>query len=105
MVRAATPAGCRSPAGERGRNTDFTGWPSTEGQTGSQHALEGKTMRNHKGQFASEKQAMAADLEGFIADWKHWALAAFRRGDREDGMRCKRELDACRKRLAELIAC
>lgn len=25
------------------RNTDFTGWPSTEGQTGS-HALEGKTM-------------------------------------------------------------
>ncbi|MDF5854780.1 hypothetical protein P4209_18140 [Pseudomonas aeruginosa] len=26
------------------RNTDFTGWPSTEGQTGSQHALEGKTM-------------------------------------------------------------
>ncbi|HCE6897248.1 hypothetical protein [Pseudomonas aeruginosa] len=27
------------------RNTDFTGWPSTEGQTGSQHALEGKTMK------------------------------------------------------------
>ncbi len=26
------------------RNTDFTGWPSNEGQTGSQHALEGKTM-------------------------------------------------------------
>ncbi|TRL96990.1 hypothetical protein FNL65_29605 [Pseudomonas aeruginosa] len=43
-MRAAPPAGCRSPAGERGRNTDFTGWPSTEGQTGSQHALEGKTM-------------------------------------------------------------
>ncbi|HHK5174674.1 TPA: hypothetical protein ACQT19_003328 [Pseudomonas aeruginosa] len=38
------PAGCRSPVGERGSNTDFTGWPSTEGQTGSQHALEGKTM-------------------------------------------------------------
>ncbi|EIU4875495.1 hypothetical protein ACSQ43_005478 [Pseudomonas aeruginosa] len=38
------PAGCRSPVGERGRNTDFTGWPSVEGQTGSQHALEGKTM-------------------------------------------------------------
>lgn len=38
------PAGCRSPVGERGRNTDFTGWPSNEGQTGSQHALEGKTM-------------------------------------------------------------
>lgn len=27
------------------RNTDFTGWPSSEGQTGSQHALEGKTMK------------------------------------------------------------
>ncbi|HCF4893212.1 hypothetical protein RBT98_03115 [Pseudomonas aeruginosa] len=38
------PAGCRSPVGERGRSTDFTGWPSTEGQTGSQYALEGKTM-------------------------------------------------------------
>ncbi|HBO1781535.1 hypothetical protein KUC73_09450 [Pseudomonas aeruginosa] len=38
------PAGCRSPAGERGRNTDFTGWPSTEGQTGSQHALEEQKM-------------------------------------------------------------
>ncbi|NPW74945.1 hypothetical protein HPR91_32650 [Pseudomonas aeruginosa] len=30
--------------GERGRNTDFTGWPSTEGQTGSQHALEEQKM-------------------------------------------------------------
>ncbi|AUA85210.1 hypothetical protein CWI23_23445 [Pseudomonas aeruginosa] len=39
----APPAGCRSPVGERGRNTDFTGWPSTEGQTGSQHALDGKS--------------------------------------------------------------
>ncbi|HGN0982633.1 TPA: hypothetical protein ACKR7U_005769 [Pseudomonas aeruginosa] len=38
------PAGCRSPAGERGRNTDFTGWPSTEGQTGSQHALEDQKL-------------------------------------------------------------
>ncbi|HEP8197228.1 TPA: hypothetical protein VDU56_002603 [Pseudomonas aeruginosa] len=38
------PAGCRSPVGERGRNTDFTGWPSTEGQTGSQHALEEQKM-------------------------------------------------------------
>ncbi|KAA2293418.1 hypothetical protein F1C11_34390 [Pseudomonas aeruginosa] len=40
------PAGCRSPAGERGRNTDFTGWPSTEGQTGSQHVLEGRRCRS-----------------------------------------------------------
>ncbi|RPZ35795.1 hypothetical protein IPC560_10875 [Pseudomonas aeruginosa] len=49
------PAGCRSPAGERGRNTDFTGWPSTEGQTGSQHALEGKTMtvQLHNAQYAN----------------------------------------------------
>ncbi|EMH2286782.1 hypothetical protein [Pseudomonas aeruginosa] len=38
------PAGCRSPAGERGSNTDFTGWPSTEGQTGSQHALAEQKM-------------------------------------------------------------
>ncbi|MDS9599892.1 hypothetical protein RMH01_32560 [Pseudomonas aeruginosa] len=38
------PAGCRSPVGERGRNTDFTGWPSTEGQTGSQYALEEQKM-------------------------------------------------------------
>ncbi|MFW4762669.1 hypothetical protein [Pseudomonas paraeruginosa] len=30
--------------GERGRNTDFTGWPSTEGQTGSQYALEEQKM-------------------------------------------------------------
>ncbi|MCO3711305.1 hypothetical protein FA135_14970 [Pseudomonas aeruginosa] len=40
-IPEASPAGCRSPVGERGSNTDFTGWPSTEGQTGSQHALEG----------------------------------------------------------------
>ncbi|WP_172606997.1 hypothetical protein [Pseudomonas aeruginosa] len=26
------------------RNTDFTGWPSTEGQTGSQYALEEQKM-------------------------------------------------------------
>ncbi|HCF3521044.1 hypothetical protein [Pseudomonas aeruginosa] len=45
------PAGCRSPAGERGRNTDFTGWPSSEGQTGSQHALEEQKM-NEKSSHA-----------------------------------------------------
>lgn len=44
VVRTATPAGCRSPVGERGSNTDFTGWPSTEGQTGSQYTLGGKAM-------------------------------------------------------------
>ncbi|MBD9671607.1 hypothetical protein IB275_13575 [Pseudomonas sp. PDM21] len=47
---------------------------------------------------------MAADLEGFISDWKHWALAAFRSGDREEGMRCKREMDDCRQKLAALTA-
>ncbi|MEN1478954.1 hypothetical protein AAIH16_35790, partial [Pseudomonas aeruginosa] len=51
VVRTAPPAGCRSPVGERGRNTDFTGWPSTEGQTGSQHALEGKTMNTQAQAF------------------------------------------------------
>jgi hypothetical protein len=61
-------------------------------------------MRNHKGQFASTKQAAIADLEGFIADWKNWALVAFRSGNRDEGMRCKRELDSCRKQLAELTA-
>ncbi|PCB15179.1 hypothetical protein CJT94_24520 [Pseudomonas aeruginosa] len=55
VVRTAPPAGCRSPAGERGRNTDFTGWPSTEGQTGSQYALEGKamTVQLHNAQYAN----------------------------------------------------
>ncbi|HEJ5247951.1 TPA: hypothetical protein SL796_002269 [Pseudomonas aeruginosa] len=33
------------------RNTDFTGWPSTEGQTGSQYALEGKTMNTQAQAF------------------------------------------------------
>ncbi|EJZ9206145.1 hypothetical protein RZC90_006202 [Pseudomonas aeruginosa] len=49
------PAGCRSPAGERGRNTDFTGWPSTEGQTGSQHALEEQKM-NEKSLLAVRQE-------------------------------------------------
>ncbi|ELP1297991.1 hypothetical protein RZM75_001113 [Pseudomonas aeruginosa] len=37
------------------RNTDFTGWPSTEGQTGSQHALESKamTVQLHNAQYAN----------------------------------------------------
>ena len=61
-------------------------------------------MRNHKGQFASTQQAAIADLEGFIADWKRWALQAFRSGNREEGLRCKAELDACRLELAKLTA-
>ena len=61
-------------------------------------------IRNHEGKFAGTKQAMIADLEGFIADWKHWAVAAMRNGDREEALRCKRELDDCRKNLRELLA-
>lgn len=61
-------------------------------------------IRNHKGQFVSKRQAMVADLEGFIADWKRWALEAFRSGNREEGLRCKREMDDCRKKLVSLIA-
>ncbi|MCO2123053.1 hypothetical protein IPC442_24665 [Pseudomonas aeruginosa] len=37
------------------RNTDFTGWPSTEGQTGSQHALEGKTMSQQVADAVAKK--------------------------------------------------
>lgn len=62
------------------------------------------TIRNHKGQFVSTKAAMAADLEGFIADWKRWALEAFRKGDRADGQRCMAEMMDCRQKLRELTA-
>ena len=69
------------------------------------NALEGKTMiRNHEGKFASTKQAMIADLEGFIADWKHWAVTALRNVNREEAVRCKRELDDCRNKLREMQA-
>lgn len=61
-------------------------------------------MRNHKGQFASATQAAIADLEGFIADWKHWAVQAMRNGNRDEALRCKRELDDCRQKLAALTA-
>jgi len=61
-------------------------------------------MRNHKGQFASMQQAAIADLQGFISDWKFWALEAFRSGNREEGLRCKHELDDCRKKLAALTS-
>lgn len=36
VVRTHHPRVVEAQLGERGRNTDFTGWPSTEGQTGSQ---------------------------------------------------------------------
>jgi hypothetical protein len=62
------------------------------------------TLRDHKGQFVSTKNAMIVDLEGFIADWKRWALAAFRKDDREDGARCMAELNDCRQKLKALTA-
>ncbi len=46
------------------RNTDFTSWPSTEGQTGSQHALEGKTM------FSSRSRATCAHILQIMADYR-----------------------------------
>jgi len=61
-------------------------------------------IRNHKGQFASDKQSAIADLEGFIADWKYWALSAFRSGNREEALRCKREMDDCKQKLSALTA-
>lgn len=51
VVRTHHPRVVEAQLGERGRNTDFTGWPSTEGQTGSQHALEGKTMNTQAQAF------------------------------------------------------
>ncbi len=62
------------------------------------------TIRNDKGQFVSTKAALIADLEGFIDDWKHWALQAFRKGDRADGKRCMAELRDCRQKLRALVA-
>lgn len=61
-------------------------------------------IRNDKGQFVSTKAALIADLEGFIADWKRWALQAFRKGDRADGQRCMAELRDCRQKLNALQA-
>ncbi|ASD17395.1 hypothetical protein CD799_16625 [Pseudomonas aeruginosa] len=65
VVRTAPPAGCRSPVGERGRNTDFTGWPSNEGQTGSQHALEGKTMNQDQAYLLSQPYCFQMGFQDF----------------------------------------
>lgn len=45
------------------RNTDFTGWPSVEGQTGSQHALEGKTMEGYMFNFDTSAQVFEVFTE------------------------------------------
>lgn len=58
--------------------------------------------RNEKGQFITEKSALIADLTFFVSEWKRWALASFRKGDRDDGLRCMAELRDCRQKLAAL---
>ncbi|WP_458373043.1 hypothetical protein [Pseudomonas laurylsulfatiphila] len=61
-------------------------------------------IRNDKGQFVSIDAAMVVDLEGFIEDWKRWAIQALRKGDRVDALRCKAEMDSCRQKLSMLKA-
>lgn len=61
-------------------------------------------FRNAKGQFVTTTAAMIADLEGFIADWKYWAIQALRKGDRAEAIRCKAEMDDCRRKLNALMA-
>lgn len=60
--------------------------------------------RNEKGQFITEKAAIASDLEFFISEWKRWTLEAFRKGDRAEALRCKAEMDDCRQKLNALQA-
>lgn len=60
--------------------------------------------RNEKGQFITEKQAIAGDLIFFISEWRRWAREAFRKGDREDVRRCMAELRDCREKLRALVA-
>ncbi|MCP6691323.1 hypothetical protein [Pseudomonas donghuensis] len=60
--------------------------------------------RNDRGQFITEKQAIAGDLTFFISEWKRWALEAFRKGDRAEGKRCLDEMRDCRQKLNALTA-
>lgn len=62
------------------------------------------TIRNDKGQFVSTQQALIADLEGFIADWTHWAKQALRKGDKAEAARCMAEVRDCRLKLSTLTA-
>jgi hypothetical protein len=84
--------------------TDFTGWPWRQGQTGNQPEGFAMTIRNDKGQFVSTQQALIADLEGFIADWTHWAKQALRKGDKAEAQRCAAEARDCRQKLEALAA-
>jgi hypothetical protein len=60
--------------------------------------------RNAQGKFVTTTAAMVTDLEGFIADWKNWAIQALRKGDRDEALRCKAEMDDCRRKLNALQA-
>ena len=60
--------------------------------------------RNEKGQFITETAAIAMDLRFFISEWKRWALQAFKKGDRADGLRCMAEMRDCRQKLNALQA-
>lgn len=60
--------------------------------------------RNEKGQFISEAAAIAMDLRFFISEWKRWAIQALRKGDRTEALRCKAEMDDCRRKLNALQA-
>ena len=62
------------------------------------------TYRNNLGKFVTMADAMKADLEGFIADWKRWAIQALREGNRAEALRCKAEMDDCRRKLNALSA-
>ncbi len=60
--------------------------------------------RNEKGQFISETAALIADLTFFVSEWKRWAVEAMRKGDREECLRCKTEMNDCRRKLNALKA-
>lgn len=57
------------------RNTDFTGWPSTEGQTGSQHALEGKTMtKQEKIQYVAKLTMVTEEVAKAYLEAEEWLV-------------------------------
>lgn len=61
-------------------------------------------IRNDKGRFVSTQKALAADLQGFIDDWTHWAKQALRGGDKAEAARCMAEARDCRQKLSTLQA-
>lgn len=61
-------------------------------------------IRNHKGQFVSEKQARIVDLQAMAADWKRWAVQAMNKGDRDDVKVCMANRRRCLAEISELYA-